>query len=141
MNAKTFLDSNVLIYAYDNSDKLKQDQAQKILNQGLTDNNIVLSVQVLSEFYTTVTKRYEEPLSTDQARDVINLVDILQIVQIDVPLVKRAIETHKRYQINYWDGLIIAAAEQGRCGTILSEDLNAGQLYHDIRVENPFSNL
>ena len=81
MNAKTFLDSNVLIYAYDNSDKLKQDQAQKILNQGLTDNNIVLSVQVLSEFYTTVTKRYEEPLSTDQARDVINLVDILQIVQ------------------------------------------------------------
>ena len=68
MNAKTFLDSNVLIYAYDNSDKLKQNHAQKILNQGLADNNIVLSVQV---------------------RDVINQVDI-QIVQIDVPLVLNA---------------------------------------------------
>lgn len=140
MNAKTFLDSNILIYAYDNSDRLKQIRAQEILNLGLATDNIVLSVQVLSEFYTTVTKRYEKPLSTDQARDVIHLVDVLQIVQIDVPLVKRAIETHDRYQINYWDGLIIAAAEYGRCETILSEDLNAGQFYHGIKVENPFSN-
>ena len=72
MNAKIFLDSNVLIYAYDNGDRSKQIRAQEILNRGLASNNIVLSVQVLSEFYTTVTKRYEEPLSKDQARDVIH---------------------------------------------------------------------
>ena len=141
MNAKLFLDSNVLIYAYDNGDRSKQIRAQEILNRGLASNNIVLSVQVLSEFYTTVTKRYEEPLSKDQAREVILLVDVLQIVPIDVSLVKRAIETHDRYQINYWDGLIIAAAEYGRCETILSEDLNTGQFYHGIKVENPFRNL
>lgn len=142
MSDKIFLDSNVLIYAYDNSDdRLKQNRAQEILNQGLVADNIVLSAQVLSEFYTVVTKRYESPLTISQARNVIELVDVLQIIQIDVSLVKRAIETHERYQINYWDGLIIAAAERGRCHVILSEDLNAGQLYHDIKVENPFTGL
>ena len=142
MSGKTFLDSNILIYAYDNGDDvLKQNRAQKILNEGIASDDIVLSAQVLSEFYTTVTKRFENPLSSVEALNVIELVNVLQIISIDVSLVKRAIETQERYQINYWDGLIITAAERARCSTIFSEDLNAGQLYHDIEVENPFTDL
>jgi predicted nucleic acid-binding protein len=61
------------------------------------------------------------------------------VVEIDRPLVERAIETHKRYGIAYWDALIIAAAERAGCVEVLSEDLNDGQRYLDIVVSNPFT--
>lgn len=141
MSDKIFLDTNILIYTFDSSAPQKQQVALALLNSGLAQDQAVLSVQVLSEFFNAATKRLPTPLTSEEAREFIDLIDILQVVDIDTKLVKRAIDTHLKYQISYWDGLIIAAAERGQCGTILSEDLNAGQLYNNIRVENPFDGL
>ncbi len=73
--------------------------------------------------------------------DAANLIDILSILpvtEIDLMLVKQAIETQKRYQISYWDSLIVAAAQRAGCSKILSEDLNDGQEYNGVLVKNPF---
>jgi predicted nucleic acid-binding protein len=85
-----------------------------------------------------VTRRIQQPLSAEQAEQVIDLLGILPAVEIDLKLVKRAISIHKESQISYWDSLIVSAAERAGCSQILSEDLNTGQVYDDVRVTNPF---
>lgn len=138
MSGRIFLDTNILICTFDMSDPKKQERALNLLHEGLIQNNAVLSAQVLSEFFTVATKHLPEPISIEEARGFIGVVEVLQIVEMDLPLVKRAIETHEQYTINYWDALIVAAAERARCDIIFSEDLSAGQQYHNIKVENPF---
>lgn len=80
----------------------------------------------------------QTPLSAEEAEQVIDLLGILPVVEIDLKLVRRALSTHKESQISYWDSLIVAAAERAGCTKILSEDLNAGQIYQGVRVEDPF---
>ena len=141
MPDRVFVDTNIFVYAYDTHDAEKQRRAQDVMRSGIESESIVLSVQVLGEFFTVVTKRIPSPLSVDEAEDVLNLVSILPIVEIDRRMVHRAIETHRRYRITYWDSLIVAAAERAGCTQILSEDLNAGQSYNGIVVVNPFSEV
>jgi predicted nucleic acid-binding protein len=139
MPVRAFLDTNVLVYAYDLHDPQKQKKAQNLLAEGIEQENVVLSVQVLSEFFNAVTRNNEQPMTTDEAQEIIAVVSILPIEEIDLTMVNRAIDTRKTYQISYWDALIVAAAERAKCKTILSEDLNEGQSYHGIVVINPFT--
>jgi predicted nucleic acid-binding protein len=138
MNDKAFLDTNILVYAYDQYDPQKQKKAQSLLTDGMEQENIVLSVQVLGEFFNVVTRHIRQPMSSDEAQEIISTLSVLSIQDIDLTMVNRAIDTHKMYQISYWDSLIIAAAETAECKSILSEDLNDGQTYHGIQVSNPF---
>ena len=138
MSDKVFLDTNILVYAYDEYDPQKQKKAQTLLIDGTEQENIVLSVQMLGEFFNVVTRHIKQPMSADEAQYIIATLSILPIQDIDLTMVNRAIDTHKIYQISYWDSLIIAAAERAECKTILSEDLNDGQSYHGIQVSNPF---
>lgn len=138
MSDRTFLDTNVLVYAYDCHDPGKQRQAQQVLHSGLADDTAVLSAQVLGEFFVTVTRKIPTPLTCTEARDIVDLISILDVVDVDRALTKRAIQTHERYGISYWDALIVAAAERGRCVKVLSEDLQHGQTIHGILIENPF---
>jgi predicted nucleic acid-binding protein len=138
MNDKAFLDTNILVYAYDQYDPQKQKKAQSLLTDGMEQENIVLSVQVLGEFFNVVTRHIRQPMSSDEAQEIISTLSVLSIQDIDLTMVNRAIDTHKMYQISYWDSLIIAAAERAECKSILSEDLNDGQTYHGIQVSNPF---
>lgn len=138
MNDRAFLDTNILVYAYDQHEPRKQDKAQELLTNGIEQENLVLSVQVLGEFFNVVTRHISQPLTPDEAREIIAAVSVLPVQEIDLAMVNRAIDTHKMYQIPYWDALIISAAERAGCKTILSEDLNDGQMIHDILVHNPF---
>ncbi len=138
MGDKLFLDTNILVYAYDRSEPEKQAMAQTLLTQGIERENAVVSAQVLSEFFAVVTRRIQKPLSAEQAEQVIDLLSILPAIEVNLKLVKRAISIHKESQISYWDSLIVSSAERAGCSKILSEDLNAGQVYHDVRVLNPF---
>jgi len=139
MSDKVFLDTNILVYAYDEHEPEKQKKAQELLNDGIVQENAVLSVQVLSEFFNVVTRHIRQPMSPDEAQEIIETLSILPVQEIDLAMVNRAIETHKRYQISYWDSLIISAAERAGCTTIFSEDLNDAQTYHSIPVFNPFN--
>ena len=138
MPDRTFIDTNVLVYAYDAHEPVKQALAQEILKRGIEDETAVLSVQVISEFFTVVTRRIPNPLSVEEAEVVLNLLSILPIVDLDFRMVRRAIEIHRQYGISYWDSLIVAAAQRAECAHILTEDLNAGQSYEGILVVNPF---
>ena len=138
MSAKVFLDTNILVYAYDESESEKQTTAQALLTRGIEREEAVLSTQVLSEFFVVVTRRIKAPLSANQAEQVIDLLSILPVVEVDLKLVKRAVSVHGELQISYWDSLIVSAAERAGCTKIQSEDLNAGQVYLGARVENPF---
>ena len=113
-------------------------RAQASLKDGIQSENACLSTQVLGEFFVVVTQRIKKPLKVEEAQEIIKILSPLPVQEIDLALVNRAIETHHRYLISYWDSLILAAAERANCGSVLSEDLNDGQEYNGILVVNPF---
>ena len=138
MTDRSFLDTNILVYAYDVREPIKQAQAREILKQGIEDETAVLSVQVIGEFFTVVTRRIPNPLSVEEAEEVLNLLSILPIIDLDFRMVRHAIEIHRQHGIAYWDALIVAAAHRAECTHILTEDLSTGQAYEGVVVVNPF---
>ena len=136
--SKDFFDTNVLVYGYDRRDPAKRLRALALLAAAIENGTGAVSAQVLSEFFNVVTRRLPDPLSFEVAGAIIGEVASMSVVEIDAALVQRAIGACRRYQISYWDALIVAAAERARCGRILSEDLNAGQSYNGVVVVNPF---
>jgi predicted nucleic acid-binding protein len=137
MSGPDFLDTNILVYAYDPADQVKQRVSRNLVRQALA-GGVILSTQVLAEFAATLLhKMAPSPLP----RDVNSMLDALAPIPLIVPdanLVQRAIHARSEYGLHFYDGMIVAAAERGGCGRIWSEDLNAGQRYFGIAVENPF---
>lgn len=140
MSGRAFLDTNVLVYFFDHSEPSKQQRAKEVM-ESAKPGELVLSTQVLGEFYVTSTRKLTPPLSPDRAEQALALYGLLPVVTIDVPLVNSAIEIGRSAQISYWDGLVVAAAARTGCGRLLTEDLNDGQEIASVRVENPFRDL
>ena len=137
MSDRSFLDTNVLVYALDESEPQKRDTARRLL--GSSDyGEFVLSAQILSEFYVVATRRLAQPVAEDIAVAAVDQLSQLPIVSIDPTLVKDAIELSRSAQVSYWDGLVVAAAAKAGCQRLLKEDLNNGQTIGSIQVENPF---
>jgi len=139
MSDKAFLDTNILVYAYDEHEPRKQRKAQELIIDGIEQENLILSVQVLGEFFNVVTRHIPQPIPPGEAKEIIATISILPVQEIDLAMVNRAIDSHKMYQISYWDALIVSAAERAGCSLILSEDLSDGQAYHNMVVRNPFT--
>ncbi len=131
-----FIDTNVLVYAYDSRDPHKQQIAADVLLHA--SEPIALSAQVLSEFYVTVTRKLAQPLSPEQAAAEINLLSKLPVVPTDVALIQAAVETTTAAQISYWDALIVEAAVRAGCDRLVTEDLADGSVIRGVRIENPF---
>jgi predicted nucleic acid-binding protein len=138
MSGKTFLDSNVLVYSVDESraEKAKHERAVELLSAH--PENLVLSTQVLQEFYVVTTRKLRPPLSGERAARAVRALAKLEVVGVDAPLVLAAVDTSRTAQLSLWDSLIIEAAGRAGCERVLSEDLNAGQVIHGVRIENPF---
>ena len=113
--------------------------AQQLIADLVGNRNGFISVQVLGEFFVSVTRRIQNPLSIKEAAAAVDLLGTLPVIDIDSMMVRRAIATHGRYGTTYWDSLIIAAAERAGCTSILSEDMNTGQSYHGILAVNPLA--
>ena len=101
MNDRVFFDTNILVYAYDQHDPKKQTKAQELLTDGIKQERLFLSVQVLGEFFNVVTRHIPQPMSPGEAKEIINTLSILPVQDIDMTMVKRAIDTHEMYQISY----------------------------------------
>jgi len=138
MTERVFFDTNILVYAYDTHDLAKQKISSKLIIDNIQNGRGWLSTQVFGEFFNVVTKQIPNPLSSEEAREAIEHLSLLNIADIDMKLVSRAIDAHQKYQTTYWDSLIIAAAEQANCLTLLSEDFNSSQSYHGVIALNPF---
>lgn len=136
MIAEVVLDTNVLVYAVS---RAADDAAKsRIALQLIDSENVGLSGQILQEFFVVVTKRNRRVLSADDALDWIETFEDFPIVPIDASLVRRGAELSARYQISYWDGAVLAAAQALQAATLYTEDLNHNQVYGDVRVVNPF---
>jgi predicted nucleic acid-binding protein len=140
MNGKTFVDTNILIYAHDVDAKEKHRVAKEALSELWVDRAGFLSTQVLQEFYVNVTRKLSKPLSKKHARAV---VDNYSIWCVDTTAAEIAVafRLEDEARIGFWDALICAAALKTGAERILSEDLNAGQKIAGIRVVNPFAHL
>lgn len=139
MNGSVFLDTNVLVYANDSAEPERQHTARTLVKDVLRSENGVISVQVLSEFWVTVTRKIRKPLSLSTARQEAELFALMSVVDLDVALFYDALRLQQMYEISYRDAGIIAAAETAGCTTLYSEDLNAGQKYANVTVVDPFA--
>ncbi len=135
MTGRTFLDTNILVYAVDEADPSKQKIARTLLKQ--TDS-IVISAQVLNEFFVTVTRKLKPAVAPDVAAELVRRLAQLPCVAIDVQLVQLALGAGQRWQLSHWDSLVIEAARQAGCTRVLTEDLASGANYNGLTVENPF---
>jgi predicted nucleic acid-binding protein len=138
MPGPDFLDTNVLIYAYDASSPAKQRIAQGLVRRAIA-GEIVTSTQVLAEFAATLLHKLSPAVRPADVSAILDALGPINAIPPDGDTVQRAVEAHAQYGVHFYDGMILAAAERGACARILSEDLNSGQTYFGIRVENPFA--
>jgi predicted nucleic acid-binding protein len=138
MSGKTFVDTNVLIYAHDVDAKVKRPIAEAVLRELWSARTGVLSVQVLQEFYVNVTRKIAVPVSKELARQVV--ASYAKWCTETTPAeVSAAFRIEDESRIGFWDALIVSSAVRSGAIRILSEDLSGGQRISGIRIENPFS--
>ena len=133
---KKFIDTNIIIYANDSRDRRKQSLSLALIKKLMLDGNGVISTQVLQEYAHVAIKKLGQDHAVIMRQ--ITLLGNLETVSVTIDIVKRSVEFQKLYQINFWDAGIIAAAEMASCDSIMTEDLNTGQMYSGIRAINPF---
>jgi predicted nucleic acid-binding protein len=134
---KVFLDTSLIVYANDERDPAKQATARECVARAMRERTGVISTQVLQEYAVVALGKLHQP--SDVVLRQLLLLESLEVVQVTPALIRRGLELQLRYRIDFWDGSILAAAESANCSALLSEDLNPGQLYAGVRVENPFA--
>ena len=135
---KIFLDTNVLVYAYDISSGKKHDTARNIVTDLWNSRTGVLSVQVLQEFFVSITKKIPNPLNIKTASDIIRDFLLWDTIDNDGELLLAAMDIQTRYLYSFWDSLIIAAAVKSGASVLLTEDLKNGQIIDGVMIKNPF---
>jgi len=140
MSDKTFIDTNVLIYAHDIDAGAKHQVAKAVLQKLWNEKTGLLSAQVLQEFYVNVTRKILTPLSKDLARRVVSSYSIWCMETTPTEILS-AFRIDDESGIGFWDALIVSAASKSDARRILSEDLNAGQRVAGILIENPFAGI
>ncbi|HWF66748.1 MAG TPA: PIN domain-containing protein [Acidobacteriaceae bacterium] len=138
MSVKTFVDTNILIYAHDVDANEKHTAAKKVLYELWEGHRGFLSTQVLQEFYVNVTRKLAKPLTKRSARSVIDRYALWCVDTTPVEIAS-AFRIEDEAKIGFWDALICAVALKAGAERILSEDLNSGQKIAGIRIENPFA--
>ena len=138
MTVKAFVDTNVLVYAYDRGAGIRHEKALKLVEQLWRNGHGMLSTQVLQEFYVNVRRKAERPIPIDQARSLISDYLAWDPIVNDGAVILDAIDLEKRFQLSFWDSLIVAAAWKGGASVIYSEDFNHGQKFGSLEVRNPF---
>jgi predicted nucleic acid-binding protein len=140
MSDKTFIDTNILIYAHDFDAKAKYEIAKAVLRELWSERTGVLSMQVLQEFYINVTRKIASPLSKDSARRVVTSYAIW-CTETTPTEIHAAFQIEDESRIDFWDALIVSCAAHSGATRLLSEDLNAGQRIAGILIENPFAGI
>lgn len=138
MSGKSFADSNLLIYAHDRSTGPKSTKAQELLANLWRERRGVLSTQVLQEFCENARRKSVRPVSVEQLREAIREFMGWEVVVNSADSVLPTLEIEARYQISFWDAMIVQAAASASCEVLYSEDLSHGQEYDGVLVINPF---
>ncbi|MCZ6507973.1 MAG: PIN domain-containing protein [Acidobacteria bacterium] len=137
-SGNVFVDTNVLVYSRDASEAEKQPLASAWLLRLWESRRGRLSVQVLNEFYVTVTRKLDPGMSAEQARADVRDLRSWEPIDLDTALIETAWSVQDRFVVSFWDSLIVAAAQTTQCRYLLTEDLQEGQLFSGVEVVNPF---
>jgi predicted nucleic acid-binding protein len=136
MNASRFLDTNILLYAYDLDAPVKRAAALRLVEQGWTaPGEIAISVQVLQELHVNLVKRR---VSQFEATRIVRDFADWPVVDNTLKLLEAALDEQARWEISLWDSLILAAARASGASELITEDLSHGQNYGGVRAVNPF---
>ena len=134
----SFVDTNILVYAEDRDAKSKQVVARDLVLGLWNDRQGVLSIQVLQEFYVTVTRKLKKPLQAPVALAAVREYLTWTVIENTGSLLVQAAELQQRAQLSFWDAMVVQAAIQAGCDRLYSEDLKAGQRFDSVTVINPF---
>ncbi|MGH2726042.1 MAG: PIN domain-containing protein [Actinomycetota bacterium] len=134
----SFVDTNVLVYAHDASEKEKGPLAQAILARLWQQRTGAISTQVLQEFYNVATRRFDPPMRRAEARNLVAAYGEWPVIGVDVALIVAASQLEERHTLSFWDALIVEAARRAGASRIVSEDLQAGRRFAGIQIVNPF---
>jgi predicted nucleic acid-binding protein len=138
MTNKIFVDTNILVYAYDRSEHEKQIRALAVLNHLTEARAGVISAQVMSEFFSAATRRIQIPLSkTDAYQRLENNQQSWEVVPVTPEIVLEGVRGVREYQFSLWDGQIWAAARLNQITIVFSEDFNVGSVIEGVRFVNP----
>jgi predicted nucleic acid-binding protein len=137
--SKTFLDTNILVYAMDRGEPIKREICRGLLTSMGRGHRIVISTQVMQEFFVAATRKLNaDPLIV---KDILHSYERFEVVLISPERIKEAIDCSLIHRISFWDALIVSAAEAARCERILTEDMQHGQVIRGVRAENPFHHV
>jgi len=134
----SFVDTNILVYAEDKDAKAKHEKASELLVRLWSERDGALSVQVLQEFYVTVTRKLKKPLTSAKAKEIVDEYLTWTLVENTAKLLRGAIELQQRAQLSFWDAMVVQAALEAGADKLYSEDLNDGQRFGSLVIVNPF---
>ncbi|NJS37517.1 MAG: PIN domain-containing protein [Brachymonas sp.] len=134
----TFFDTNIFVYAIDESESIKRRKATARLEQARAQGTVALSAQVLHEFYNVTRSKLKPPLSHDQAAQAISYLCEFSVLGSSASSVQAALVLKEQHQTSWWDALILEAALRADADVLVSEDFSHGQRFGKLVVENPF---
>lgn len=137
--ALEFVDTNVMVYAHDSSTGKKHELAKDLVHRLWDSRKGCLSIQVLQEFYVTVTHKVAKPLDPDVAKELVQDLAQWRLHTPEAADVVGAIDLQRKHSISFWDAMILWSAGRLGCKIVWSEDLNSGQRYEGVRVASPFT--
>lgn len=138
MSDRYFVDTNILMYAHDITVGEKHARAKALVEDLWQNRSGVVSTQVLQELAVNLRRKAKRPLDARATRDVVSDYLAWQVVVNGGDSILEALELEARYQISFWDALVIQAAQIAGADVLYSEDLSDGQRYGSVKVENPF---
>lgn len=138
MSVKSFVDTNILVYAHDSTQGGKHDRAQALVEELWESGDGVISTQVLQELCVNLRRKAAHPLSVEETRNLIEDYSRWDVVVNTSESVLQALDFESRFQISFWDALIVQAATSCEAAVLYSEDLADGQQYASVRAVNPF---
>ena len=136
MSARSFFDTNILIYADDTSAPVKQRRALELVAEHRRAGTGVVSMQVLQEYFVTATRKLGVEVRI--ARRKVELLAEFDVAAPDVGDILAAIDLHRLHQLSFWDALVLRSAKQAGCSVLLSEDFQASREIDGVRIVNPF---
>jgi len=139
MNARSFFDTNILVYADDKRARKKQSRAIDLVAEHRHNGTGVVSLQVLQEYFVTVTRKLN--VDSPLARRKVEILSEFDVVAPEVADILAAIDLHRLHGFSFWDALVVRTAKQAGCRILLSEDFQDGREIDGLRVVNPFRDL
>ena len=139
MNVRFFLDTNVFVYSFDRGAAAKAKRSTQLIRQAVATRKGIVSYQVVQEFFNVALRRFAPPMTVAEAEQYLGAVfRPMLAVQSSQALYSEALRLKDQHRLSWYDSLIVAASLEGRCGVLYSEDLQRGQRFGDLQIENPF---